>query len=320
MKRKILIDTDTASDDAVALIMALRSPLVSVEAITVVAGNCPLTQAVSNALYTVELCGSDVPVHAGAARPLRRELQLADWFHGKDGLGDHGFRPRHREPSPELASHAIVRTVRENPGLELVTLGPLTNVALALEKEPSIAKRISRCVIMGGNPLCEGNVTPAAEFNIYVDPDAARAVFHSGIPVEMVGWQICRGDAVFGPEDIANLRSMNTALANFAIDSNSIAMEALRTQTGEIGICLPDPTAMGILLQPDLCLESGNHYVEIETGSDITRGMTVVDKLDITGDVRNRDVWAAARRHSPIHVCWKLDVPRWKQLVVRSLA
>jgi purine nucleosidase len=319
MTRKLLIDTDTASDDAVAIIMALRSPLVCVEGITVVAGNCPLPQAVSNALYTAELCGADTPVYSGAAKPLVRELQLADWFHGKDGLGDHGYRAEKRTAETEPAADAIVRIVMANPGIELVTLGPLTNVATALEREPGIASKISRCVVMGGNPLCEGNVTPAAEFNIYVDPEAARRVFHSGMRIEMVGWQLCRGEAVFGPSDIAELRAMKTKLGHFAVDSNSTAMEALKTQTGETGICLPDPTAMGILLDPELCLNSSEHFVEIETRSEITRGMTVVDVLDVTGDVRNERVWAEARKGRLTHVCWKLDVPRWKELVKGSL-
>jgi purine nucleosidase len=316
MTRKIIIDTDTASDDAVALIMALRSPLVSVEGITVVAGNCPLTQAVSNALYTAELCGSSVPVFSGAGKPLTRELVLADWFHGKDGLGDHGYKPAYRTAESEPAVDAIIRMAKANPGIELVTLGPLTNIAHALARDPTIVQDISRSVIMGGNPVCEGNVTPAAEFNIYVDPEAARSVFHSGLAIEMVGWQLCRGEAVFHAQDIAALRALKTPLADFAVECNSTAMEALKMQTGESGISLPDPTAMGILLQPELCLASGNHYVEIETVSEITRGMTVVDLLNVTRDERNVHIWAQARK---AHICWKLDVPVWKQLVIHSM-
>ena len=319
MTRKILIDTDTASDDAVALIMALRSPLVSVEAITVVAGNCPLEQAVSNALYTVELCGSDVPVYSGASKPLKRDLQLADWFHGKDGLGDHGFRPSRRNAETEHAVDAIVRIVKACPGIEVVSLGPLTNLALALGRDPSIAANISRCVVMGGAPNCEGNVTPAAEFNIWVDPEAARQVFLSGLPIEMVGWQLCRGEAVFDNADIAALQNLKTPLADFAVTSNSTAIEAYRRQTGEAGISLPDPVAMGILLCPELCLESSRHFVEIETASELTRGMTVVDKLHVTEDTRNLDLWKDAHRHPPTHICWKLDVGNWKHLVMDSL-
>jgi len=161
-RRPVLIDTDTASDDAVALIMALRSKQVHVEAITVVAGNVPVEQGSSNALYTVELCGADVPVYSGAAAPLVRDLETASWFHGRDGLGDHGYAPSKKTLEPEHAVDAIIRVVSDIPGIEVVTLGPLTNLALALTREPELATKISRCVIMGGAPCCEGNVTPAA--------------------------------------------------------------------------------------------------------------------------------------------------------------
>ena len=191
--RKLLIDTDTASDDAVALIMALRSPDVSVLAITVVAGNVPVEQATQNALYTVELCASTVPVFSGAAAPLIRPLEDAVWFHGRDGLGDHGYQPAAPTAAAGFAVDAIVRTVAGNPGIEIITLGPLTNLALALRQWPQLAANVSRCVVMGGAPCCEGNVTPAAEFNFWVDPEAARVVLRSQLPIELVGWQLSRG-------------------------------------------------------------------------------------------------------------------------------
>ena len=166
MSRNFLIDTDTASDDAVAIIIALRAPDVRVLAITTVAGNVPLQQSTRNALYTVELSGADVPVYAGAEKPLVRTYQNATWFHGRDGFGDHNY-PAPRQSAERLhAVDAIIKTIDANPGLVLVTLAPLTNVALALAKKPSIAANVSRCVVMGGAPCCEGNVTPAAEYNI----------------------------------------------------------------------------------------------------------------------------------------------------------
>src|ERR1700692_768289 len=177
--RPILIATDTASDDAVALIMALRSPSVEIKAITTVAGNVTVEQATRNALFTVELCGTEVPVYSGAAKPLERELQTADWFHGQDGLGDHGYAPSVRTPASGDAVDALIEAVQSTPGIEIITLGPLTNLALALERWPSLARSLGRGVVMGGAPCCEGNVTPAAEFNIWVDPEAARTVFAS---------------------------------------------------------------------------------------------------------------------------------------------
>lgn len=319
--RTLLIDTDTASDDAVALIMALRSPEVRVAAITVVAGNVPVEIGTRNALYAVELCGAEVPVHAGAGRPLRRPLETADWFHGADGLGDHGYAPRRRRAEAGHAVDAIIATALANPGLEIVTLGPLTNLALALEREPRIADCISRCVVMAGAPCCEGNVTPAAEFNAWVDPEAARSVFHAELPIEMVGWQLSRGPAVLGPGDIADILACGTDTAAFAIRCNSTAARAYEAQTGEVGIALPDPIAMAILLRPQLCTEASACAIEIETASALTRGMTVVDRLGVAGDARNRAAWSRAlARRRPTRVCWALDVPGWKALLKAALA
>src|ERR1700686_2722523 len=180
VKLPFLIDTDTASDDAVALIMALRSPQIQVLAITTVAGNVDVHQATRNALYTAELCDSKVPVFAGAEQPLKRARVSAAWFHGRDGLGDHGYPPPRRAPERQSAPDAIIDTIASHPGLVMVTLGPLTNVALALQKNPLIAAKVSRCVVMGGAPCCEGNVTPAAEYKICREPEAARPVVSSG--------------------------------------------------------------------------------------------------------------------------------------------
>jgi len=319
-QRTVLIDTDTASDDAVALIMALRSPLIQVAAITIVAGNVTAEQGAKNALYTAELCGSEVPVFIGAGGPLKRRLQLADWFHGADGMGNHGYTPVRRKAESQHAVDAIIETVRRHPGIEIVTLGPLTNLALALEREPGIAAHISRCVVMGGAPCCEGNVTPAAEFNIWVDPDAARTVFLSGMPIELVGWHLSRGDAVLNAQDIAKILALKTPLAEFAIECNSTAATAYAMQTGEHGISLPDPIAMAILLHPELCADCSRHFIEIETEGELVRGMTVVDRLEVGADPRNEGVWHEMRSRSQrAKVCWKLDVAGWKQALRTAL-
>jgi len=321
MNRTLLIDTDTASDDAVALIMALRSPDVHVAAITVVAGNVPVAQATSNALFTVELCGANVPVYSGAEAPLLRKLVIADWFHGADGLGDHGYKPAKRRAEPGHAVDTLIQTVRENPGIEIVTLGPLTNLAMALLREPKLAASVKRCVVMGGAPCCAGNVTPAAEYNIWVDPEAARIVVRSGLPLEMVGWQLCRGDAVLHQADIDRVLALKNPIAEFAIRSNSTAAEASFKQTGQTGISLPDPVSMGIALDPSPCTSSSHHFVEVEITSELTRGMTIVDRLNVATDSRNRDVWAnAIERERKIHVCWSLDIPKWKNLLFSALA
>ena len=301
--------------------MGLRSPDVHVAAITVVAGNVALEQAMRNALYTAELCGSEAPVYAGAARPLLREHQNAEWFHGRDGLGDHGYAPSKRRAESKHAVDAIVETITANPGIVVVTLGPLTNIALALARSPSIAKNVSRCVIMGGNPCTEGNVTPAAEFNIWVDPEAARTVMRSGFPIELIGWHLCRGDANLNRADIEHVLSLDSELARFAINCNSFAMEANRVQTGDIGIALPDPTAMAVALDPTIATDVSRHYVDVETDSELTRGMTVVDRLNVAADARNRAVWQPLLEKGPsADVVWSIDIPRWKTLLYRLLS
>jgi purine nucleosidase len=315
-----LIDTDTASDDAVALIMALRSTQIEVLAITAVAGNVNVHQAARNALYTAELCGSQVPVFVGAEKPLTRAHVSADWFHGRDGLGDHGYPPPSRAPEKLSAVDAIISTIESHPGLVLVTLGPLTNIALALQKQPGIAAKVSRCVVMGGAPCCEGNVTPAAEYNSWCDPEAARMVVRSGLPIELVGWHLCRGEAALHPSDIQHVQSFNTAVGHFAIECNSHAQQAFLEQTGQHGISLPDPVAMSVALHPDIVTSQSQHFVDVETASELTRGMTVVDRLNVAHNERNRDVWSAslAGGHKA-QILWTIDNALWKRSLYAAL-
>jgi purine nucleosidase len=300
--------------------MALRAPDVRAVAITTVAGNVPVQQSTRNALYTVELCGAEVPVYMGAEKPLHRAYQNATWFHGRDGLGDHNYPAPRRAPGNLHAVDAIIQTVEANPGLEIVTLAPLTNLALALAKRPDIAAKVSRCVVMGGAPCCEGNVTPAAEYNIWVDPEAARIVFLSGLPIEMIGWQLSRGDAVLNDADIAHVLGFKSKLGDFAIESNSHARQAYKVQTGEEGICLPDPVAMSVALDPNIGTEWSSHYVDIETHSDLTRGMTVVDRLNVAADERNQAVWSSAlATNKKSKICWKINTQRWKEALFGAL-
>ena len=321
MPRPFLIDTDTASDDAVALIMALRAPDVRVVAITTVAGNVPVQQSTRNALYTAALCGAKVPVFMGAAKPLLRSYQDATWFHGRDGLGDHNYPAPHQTPESMHAVDAIISSIEANPGIVLITLGPLTNIAVALAKKPEIAAHVSRCVIMGGAPCCEGNVTPAAEYNIWVDPEAARMVMLSGLPIELVGWHLCRGEAILDDRDIARILALNNPVARFAIECNSHARHALKVQTGEDGICLPDPVAMAIAIDPSIGTVWSDHYVDVETESELTRGMTVVDRLNVADDERNQSTWAPALANKKkTRVCWTIDNQRWKQALDSALS
>jgi purine nucleosidase len=320
MPRAFIIDTDTASDDAVALIMALRWSDVEVTAITTVAGNVPVEQGTRNALYTSEMCGSDVPVYPGAGHPLIRPIVTAEWYHGRDGLGDMNYPLAKRAPQSKHAVDALIDTIRENPGIELVTLGPLTNVALAVSKAPDIVTNVSRCVVMGGAACTIGNVTPAAEYNIWVDPEAARIVFHSGLPIEMVGWELSRLDANLMLDEMAAIRAFGTPLSDFALDCNRRALEANQAQSGDPGLGLADPVAMAIALDPTVCTRMSKHFVDVETQSDLTRGMTVVDQFGVSVDDRNRSVWGHITEREPnVAVCWEIDIPRWKEMLYSVL-
>ena len=281
MSQKIIIDTDPGQDDAVAILLALASPELEVLGITAVAGNVPLPLTSRNARIVAELAGSDVPVHAGAAAPLSRPLVTAEHVHGKTGL-DGWDAP---EPSRPLASEDavgfIVETVRANPGeVILCPLGPLTNIAEALRRDPGIAALIPRVVLMGGAYFEVGNITPAAEFNIYVDPEAAAELFRSGI------------DIVVLPLDVTH-KALTTRARNDAIRAlGNRTGEAVAAWTGFFerfdkekygseGAPLHDPCVIAYLLKPDLF--SGRHVnVEIETQSDLTRGMTVADWWGVT--------------------------------------
>jgi len=319
-KLPILIDTDTASDDAVALIMALRHPHIDVRAITAVAGNVAVEQAARNALYVTELCNSTTPVYAGAAKPLTRPHAPADWFHGKDGLSDRGYAPAHRTPEKTHGVDAIIQTVEANPGIVIVTIGPLTNIALALELRPDLARKVSRFIIMGGNPCCEGNVTPAAEYNVWCDPEAAQSVVRSELPIELVGWHLCRGGAVLDPVEIQQVLSYKNPIATFAIECNTRAIAAFGQQTGEHGLSLPDPVAMAIAIDPTIVTVHSDHFLDIETQSELTRGMTVVDRLNVVHDERNRHLWPhhlSTQRKARID--WTIDNARWKNLLYSLL-
>lgn len=323
MTRKMIIDTDTASDDAVAILMALRSPEVEVLALTIVAGNMPVAQGSINARYTAELCGREVPVYHGADAPLMREVYRAYFFHGPDGMGNMNYPAPRLQPRPEHAVEALIALIKANPGVELVTLGPMTNVALAVSQAPEIVRNVSRCVVMGGAACTVGNITPAAEYNIWCDPEAARICFRSGLPIEMVGWELCRGEANLTEDEMRYCKEViNTPLAHFAIDCNASALEANRNWLGDPGLGLPDPVAMAIALDPTICTRKSKHYVEVECDGLFTRGMTVVDQCNVTPyDTANVEMWRPLVQKGAPHitVCWEIDVRRWKELLYRCL-
>ena len=306
--RRFIIDTDTASDDAVAILMAHRWPDVRVDAVTIVAGNVPVEMGSRNAGYTIELCGGETPVYVGCTRPLLREPHWAYFFHGPDGMGGMNYPAPKQSPKTEHAVDALIRLIRSRPGeYTLVTLGPLTNIAVALRRAPEIASMVKQCYVMGGAACTVGNITPAAEYNIWVDPEAARVVFHSGLPILMVGWEHCRDAAAFDDAEMAQIRNLGTPFARFTLDCNRTAIQTAREWLRDVGLTLPDPVTMAIALDPSVCTSRGKHTVDVETTSDLTRGMTVVDR---------HGVW---NKPPNVEVCWAIDVKRWKEMLYTTL-
>jgi purine nucleosidase len=277
--------------------MALQYPDVQVEAITVVGGNVPVDQGVQNALYTAELCRKQVPVYRGTAVPIVRPLETAQHVHGRDGMGDIGLPLSGRAPTPGHGVTALIETIDRLAGkITLVTLGPLTNIAIALLQDPSIASKVENCVVMGGTGQGYGNVTPVAEFNIWVDPEAAKIVFESGMPLTMVGWDVSRTYAVFDPNEAARLRRLGTPLAEFCVDIQKVVNEFALNVTRLEGFDLPDPMAMAVALDPAVATLVKHLHVEVETSSTLCRGQTIVDHLQVTTDEPNVNVVLEASR------------------------
>jgi len=183
--------------------------------------------------------------------PLVRERYAAKFFHGEDGMGNMNYPSPKNPPAEGHAVDVLIDAIKANPGIMLVTLGPMTNVAVAVSKAPEIISNVSRCIVMGGTACTVGNITPAAEYNIWCDPEAVSICFRSGLPIEMVGWELCRGEANLFEEDTRYFKQViNTPLSNFVVDCNVHALKVTQEWFGEPGIDQPDPVAMAIAIDP----------------------------------------------------------------------
>jgi purine nucleosidase len=289
--RKIIIDTDPGQDDAAAIMLALGSPELDILGITTVAGNVPLSRTSTNARIILEFCArTDVKVFAGADKPIARPLVTAEHVHGKTGLDG----PQLHEPRmPLQVEHAvdfIIDTLRREPEgtVTLCTLGPLTNIATALQKAPDIAGRVRELVMMGGGFFEGGNITPAAEFNIYVDPEAASIVLQSGIPIVMMPLDVTHKVLTLKSR-VAKLRAIGNRPAVALVEMLEFFERFDVEKYGSDGGPLHDPTVIAYLLKPEL-FAGRDCNVEIETASPLTVGMTVVDWWQVTGRRHNARV------------------------------
>ncbi|ATM96730.1 putative hydrolase [Yersinia frederiksenii] len=296
MPRSIIIDCDPGHDDAIALILALASPELKVEAVTTCAGNQTPDKTLRNALRILTLLErQDIPVAGGALQPLLRELIIADNVHGESGLDGPSLPDPDFAPQAENAVELMARVLRASPHpVTIVATGPLTNVALLLAGHGALMAKIERIVIMGGAVML-GNWTPAAEFNIFVDPEAAERVFKSGIPLTMAGLDVTHQAQVMD-EDIDRIRQLNNPVADVVAGLLDFFMLYHRQERwGFQGAPLHDPCTIAWLLAPEL-FTSIERWVGIETRGEYTQGMTVVDYYELTGNKPNANVLMGINR------------------------
>jgi inosine-uridine nucleoside N-ribohydrolase len=302
MSTKIIVDCDPGHDDAIALLLALASPEVELIGVTTVAGNQTLDKTTANAIRVLDLVGrADIPVAAGADRPLKRELRTAAHVHGETGMDGPVLVPPSREPLDEHAVDFLAERIE--PGMVLVPTGPLTNIALLVERHPEAAARLERVVWMGG-AIAEGNVTPAAEFNSWVDPEAGDRVFAAGLDLTMVGLDVTH-KALMTPAHADRLRTSGD-VGRFVADLFGYYHRFHDERYGLPGSPIHDALAVAQVLKPEL-VETVETNVAVETGSELCRGRTVVDR------------WHVTDRPSNAHVGVDVDAATFLELLVGRL-
>lgn len=272
---RLIIDTDTAGDDVFSLMIALTRPGVSVEAVMIAQGNVGFDQHAENALKTIEVCGraGEVPVYLGAAGPLSRAPLDASYVFGADGMSDNGFAPTSQRPADGYAPDEIVRRILEAPGeITLLAQAPLTNIALAVQRAPQIAKACRHLWIMGGTDNAVGNVTPAAEYNFYVDPEAAKIVLAAGFDMTIVSWTLTLQDGLLRAAQLAELAAIGTERAEFFTAVNRASLDFARRTQGLDGSLHPDALACALMLDERLIVEADHCFVDVETQGELTRG------------------------------------------------
>jgi len=273
--RKFIIDTDIGSDDAAALIMAMKNPEIDILGITTIGGNIPLENTTKNALQVVEECKKEIPVYKGADKPLKRDLVTAGNVHGKDGMGDKGLIHPTRKAEEKNAVDFILETVKKNPNeIEIAVLGPVTNIALAIIKDRETMSKVKHIWSMGTAGFGKGNMSPVAEFNVFVDAESYDIMLNSQIPVTIAGFDLCLGDASFTPDELKELEK--TYLGKFITDCNSTRLKFNEEITGTPYVDLPDAVAMATALYEDVITEKINAYCYCCTKEEATYGQVII--------------------------------------------
>ncbi len=319
--KKVIIDTDPGADDALAILLALRSPALEVLAITVVAGNVEVALGAENALKLLELAGrTEIPVARGAEKPLSRTLTTAELFHGDNGLGGIELPKSKISTRSEHAVDLILSMVNARPGeITLITLGPLTNIAMALLKDPSIKGKVKGIISMGGS-ISGGNVTPAAEFNYFNDPEAAKTVFDSGIPITMVGLDVTN-KALLRREHLEPLKAAKSPVHDFIVGLATIGIDFAALYRIP-GFQMHDPLTVGVAIDPSL-VTMRRMRIEIETKGELTAGQTVAYRDNLVArrvETGGRYRIAGLRPVEPnADVCLEVDVERFIKLFIETI-
>jgi len=320
--RKVVIDTDPGTDDALAILLALNSPELDVKALTVVAGNVVVEQGVENALKLVSLAGRcDVQVARGASHPLVQKLVTAEFFHGANGLGNVELPAPVCHADTSFAPDLIIKLIHQYPHeITLVPVGPLTNIALALRKDPSIVPLVKEIVLMGG-AISGGNATAAAEANIHNDPEAARAVFEAGWPLTMVGLNVTE-KTLFTRADLNRLARTRGRENDFAVGVLSFMID-LASKLGADGTPMHDPLAVGAVIERRL-ITTQDMQVEVETRGEFTRGETVASRHNASDHRVLRGeryvIDGVERVHPNVHVAVESDSKQFVELFISRLA
>ena len=309
-KRKVIIDTDCGSDDAWAIAMALNDPNYEILMLTCVSGNVRMHQAAVNCLTTLDITDSYYPpVYEGCNEPLVRDWVGADETHGKDGLSDLGYVPIKSKISEGNAVIKMLEALRDNPEktIDIVALGPLTNLAVAIRLDPETFARARRVVVMGTAGLGVGNVSPVAEFNIWQDAEACKVVLNAGIEeLIFVGWDACLDEAMLNEEEINKIRSASK-LGEFCIESNKILMDLNVWRFGYPCLDMADPSAMAAALYPECIEKCDKYFCEVDTQNGPSYGSVLVDFYHFSGKEPN--AW----------ICSKLKVDKYKEYIFKTL-
>lgn len=318
---RLIIDTDTAGDDCLSILLALRAPEVLLEAVTVCNGNVGFDQQVENALYTLEIAGhgGTVPVHPGCRQPMIRKPVDATEFFGADGMSDAAFPRAVQRPDPKHGVDAIVDLVMTNPGaIDILAQAPLTNIAAAYIKEPRIAKAVRHLWVMGGMDNTIGNTTPAAEFNFYVDPEAAKIVVNAGFPLTLSTWTLTLASGVLPPEALERIERMNTPLSRFFLQINRAPLDRTRIRYGTPLSTHPDSLTCACVIDETLILESADCLVDVETQGELTRGYSSICVPNTPEIARTDPLWPSGAPNA--RLIRRADTARFAERLIGALA